>query len=124
MIIKILVTLFVVFAVSRVILRYRDGNVGLLAMFGWGILWLGIDAFIWWPKVSDTFAHLLGVSRGADALLFVGLMIVFYAVFRVYIKLEFLEHEITSLVRGLAIRDGEHAQPIQHANGNPASKDR
>lgn len=113
MIIKILVTGFVLFALTRVILRYRGGDVSFLAMIGWGLIWVGIDAFIWWPRVSDIFAKYIGIGRGTDALLFVSILLLFYGVFRIYIKLEFIEHEITSLVRKLAIHHADNNSEAQ-----------
>lgn len=104
MVIKILVTLFVLFAVSRVVLRYRDGSIGTLAMVGWGCVWLGVEAFVWWPKVSDILARSIGIGRGLDALVTISVVVLFYSVFRIYIKLEFIEHELTSLVRALALK--------------------
>ncbi|MBU0597838.1 DUF2304 family protein [Patescibacteria group bacterium] len=105
MIIKILVSIFVLFAVSRVYLRYRDGSVRVIAFIVWLLLWGGIAFFVWWPKFSDIIASGVGIGRGIDALVYISIVALFYAMFRVYIKLEFIEHEITSLVRNLALSD-------------------
>lgn len=110
MLIKLFVTLFVLFAVSRVFLRFRDGSMGLVGMIGWSILWVGVEVFLWLPKVSDTFAHLIGVGRGVDALVYFSIVGLFYGTFRLYVKMEFIEHEITALTRMLAIR---------HKDGKP-----
>lgn len=112
--IKIIVTLFVIFALTRVYLRYKDGSISNGALFIWGLLWLGIEVFIWWPKVSDTVAHSVGLGRGADALVYFSIVALFYGVFRLYVKMEFIEHEITSLVRQLAIGRNEIDQKAAH----------
>src|SRR5262245_19932907 len=104
MFIKIIVSAFIVFALSRVWLRFRDGAIGWSGSIIWSILWMGIGAFTWWPKVSDFIAHKVGIGRGADALVYVSVVALFYAVFRLYIKMEHIEHEITSLVRNLALK--------------------
>jgi len=103
--IKIIVSTFVVFAVSRVWLRYRDGAIGIIGMFLWIVLWLSVGVFTWWPKVSDFFAQKIGIGRGADALVYFSIVGLFYGMFRLYVKMEFIEHEITELVRTMALKE-------------------
>ncbi len=103
MLIKILVTLFVAFALSRAVLRYRDKSFGVFALIFWILMWAIMAFFVWKPASSDMIAKILGVGRGVEALLSIAVVILFYAVFRLYVKLEWVEHEITSLVRRLAL---------------------
>lgn len=105
MIIKVIATLFVVFALSRAVLRYRDGSIGIIGTVLWSLLWAGVLTIFWWPDLSGFLARLVGVGRGADALIYISILVIFYGLFRLYIKLEFIEHEITSLVRNLALRN-------------------
>lgn len=107
MLIKILVSLFILFAVSRAWLRYRDRSLGAFGVILWTILWFGVAAFTWWPQLSDQIAKFIGVGRGYDALVFLSILALFYGFFRLYIKVEYIEHEITSLVRALALREGK-----------------
>lgn len=105
MAIQLIVSLFALFAITRVWLRYRDGSIGLLGMSVWGLLWLAITGFVWWPGLSDIVAHSVGVGRGVDAIVYISIVALFYGLFRLYVRLEFVEHELTSLVRSLALRD-------------------
>lgn len=107
MFVKILVTIFVLFALSRVWLRYRDGVIGILGVSLWSLLWLGVGTFVWWPNVSDTIAHSVGIGRGVDAAVYISIVALFYGMFRLYVKLEFVEHELTSLVRQLSLQNNE-----------------
>lgn len=113
MILKFIVTLFVLFAVSRVILRYRDGSMGIGGAVLWTLVWLGVEVLIWIPKTTDVFAQKIGIGRGADALLFFSIVALFYGLFRVYVKMENIEHEITSLVRAIALREAVQRQTTQ-----------
>jgi small membrane protein len=103
MVIRILVSLFVAFAISRAILRYRDKSFGVFALIFWSIIWGVVLFFVWLPRSSDALAKILGVGRGVEALLSIAVVGLFYAVFRLYVKLEWVEHEITVLTRKLAI---------------------
>lgn len=105
MIVQLVVTLFVLFAFSRVWLRYRDGSLGLFAATLWSAIWIGLGVVVWIPQVTDILAKKIGIGRGADALVYISIVGLVYGVFRLYIKMEFIEHELTSLVRALAIQD-------------------
>ncbi len=105
MVIKIIISLFVAFALSRAILRYREKSFGIFALLFWTLIWLIIGFFVWKPASSDTIARILGVGRGVEALLAIAVVGLFYAVFRVYVKLEWIEHEISAVVRNFALRD-------------------
>lgn len=109
--IKLLISTFVLFALSRAILRYRDGSLGLLGLLLWSLVWLGVGGIVWWPDASESLARLIGVGRGADALIYISIVALFYGMFRLYVKLEFIEHEITSLVRNLAVKNPERGKP-------------
>lgn len=110
MVIKILISLFVAFALSRVILRYREKSFGAFALVFWTLIWVIMAFFVWKPASSDTIANILGVGRGVEALLAMAVVILFYAIFRLYVKLEWLEHEITVLVQKLALKDKRQGQ--------------
>lgn len=107
MVVKIIVTLFVVFALSRVVLRYRERTFGLFALVVWSLLWLFVLFFVWYPQASSVIAESIGVGRGVDALIYISIVALFYGLFRLYVKLEFVEHEITSLVRKIAIKEAK-----------------
>jgi len=107
MIIQILISLFVLFAISRVWLRYNDGSISLVGTFVWSILWIGLGVVVWEPNITTTLASMIGVGRGVDALVYLSIVVLFYGLFRVYVKMEFLEHEITSLVRNKALREAQ-----------------
>ncbi|MFH1171023.1 MAG: DUF2304 family protein [bacterium] len=111
MIIKILVSLFALFAISRTFLRQKEGSVGFASLILWTILWCGIVFFVWWPRASDVLAGRIGIGRGVDALVYISIVALFYGMFRIYIKLEYIEREITSLVRSLALEEHTSKPP-------------
>lgn len=65
----------------------------------WGVA--GIVAAL--PQTADEVARLVGVGRGADVVIYLSLVVVFYLIFRLYVKIEQVEGEITRLVRKLSI---------------------
>jgi len=52
-------------------------------------------------------ATLTGVGRGVDVVIYVAIIILFYLLYRLYIKIENIEREITLIVREIAILEKE-----------------
>lgn len=102
--IEILLTLFVLFAWSRVILRWRDHQINQKELAFWSILWLVILVMVYVPGKTTYLAHLLGMGRGFDAMVFIAIIALFYTLYRLYIKANETEQEITEIVRQMALR--------------------
>lgn len=101
--IQIVLSFFLLFAFSRVILRFKDGAVGLGQLFFWSGLWILAFFTIFYPSFTDFWARLLGIGRGADAIIYASVAVLFYLIFRIHVLIEDLRHEITKLVRQVAI---------------------
>lgn len=104
---QIILTIFLIFALSRVILRFRGGSLPKIGFFFWsGIFSLAIISVLL-PDLSSRFAAYIGIGRGVDAIVYASIALLFYLVFRIHIFLEDIRHEITELVRRLALKDFE-----------------
>jgi small membrane protein len=81
--------------------------IGLLAISG--------VTLICYPELAVAAAHLLGVGRGVDLLLYVGYLVVGYALLVQYSGLRRLNQRLTELTREIAVEVG-----LQQSN--PAAK--
>lgn len=77
----------------------------MCGLFFWILFWIASCFVAALPKTTDMIARFMGVGRGADAVVYVSLAVLFYFVFHLYAKIENVEREITKLVRKLAIKD-------------------
>ncbi len=102
-IIQILILLFVLFAITRTFFQFRRGKITLAVLFLWITLWLVAGVVVVLPQTTDMLARFVGVGRGVDAVMYVSITALFYAVFRLLVRIEEVEREITKLVRTLAI---------------------
>ncbi len=102
--IQIGLIIFLIFALSRVILRFRSGEITLAEFIFWGIVFTLAIIGISFPNETTKFANTLGITRGVDLIVYASIVTVFYLVFRLYVALENLRHEITELVRKLALK--------------------
>ena len=102
--IRIILTLFALFAWTRVILRFRDKAANAKELAFWTLVWFGVIFIIFVPYKTTALAHLLGLGRGVDAMFLISIIALFYAVYRLYIKMNEAEQEITRLVRQIALK--------------------
>ena len=76
------------------------------ATFGlWVFVCLLVNFFAFAPKISDPLAGFFGFGRGLDLLLVFGYALLVYAIFRLYVKIDELNRNMTDLVRALAIKE-------------------
>tara|TARA_Y100000310_G_C20207848_1_gene589902 strand:+ start:87 stop:416 length:330 start_codon:yes stop_codon:yes gene_type:complete len=97
--IQITILLFALFAISRVFLRFKDKSITLQALFFWIMIWFGIILVTILPKTATFLTVLFGVGRGADLLIYLSIILLFYLVFRIYVKIDNTNKEITKIVR-------------------------
>jgi len=105
MLIQILISLFALFSLSRLLIKLRQPGSKLSTTLLWFIFWLAVGIIVWIPSFTTTVANFLGIGRGADLVLYFGLIIVFYLIFKIYTRLEKIEKNITTLTREIALKD-------------------
>jgi hypothetical protein len=113
LIIQILIVLFAVYAIMRTFFRFRRGGIGLSEVLLWTCFWLAGAVCVLYPGITQWFAGILGVGRGADAVFYLGLVGLSYAFFKVYLRIRQAEQQLTLLVRRLALKEAEHEEQPQ-----------
>ena len=104
--IRVILTIFALFAWTRVVLRFRDKVVNAKELAFWTLVWFGTIIVIFLPYKTTLLAKLLGMDRGFDAMVLIAIVALFYAVYRLYIKMNESEQEITRLVRQISLKLG------------------
>lgn len=102
-IIQMLIIVFALFAITRTVLQFKRGTLTLAWLLFWIVFWLVAGVVAALPHTADTVAQFVGVGRGADVVIYLSLIALFYLIFRLYVKIEQVEGEITRLVRTLAL---------------------
>jgi len=108
--IQLFLSLFLLFAISRVFLRFKEGTISSGQFLFWCGLWLLALFSIFYPDFSNYWARLLGIGRGADAILYTSVIALFYLVFRLHVLLENVNYEISKLVREVALLSQEQTR--------------
>lgn len=101
--VQILIVAFVLFAMWRTVGRFRAGDVSWRWFALWLLMWLAIGLAALLPQTTEWFARLIGVGRGVDAVLYASVIFLFYVAFRLYLRLERIEQEISRIVRAIGL---------------------
>lgn len=102
--VQIIFGAFLLFAVSRVLLRLKDGTLGVNNFIFWTLLFVVALIGVIEPKLTTVVARWLGINRGSDGVVYASILLLFYLIFRTNILLENLRHDLTELVRKLALK--------------------
>lgn len=107
MFIKIITLILVVLLVMRVGDKFKKKALSFKEALFWGVLWFAVGVVVLYPRLADQLAAALGLqtATGIDLVVYVAVAVVFYLVFRLYVRLDKVEHNLTKLSRHLALRD-------------------
>ncbi len=105
LIIQTILLLFLLYAVIKTIVRFRQHKLKFGWFLFWFALWILAGIVIALPETTSLLANLVGVTRGVDLIVYISLVLVFYLIFRILLKIEKIEQEITKVVREIAVRD-------------------
>jgi len=103
--IQILLVIMMLWPMSRVYFRYKDGIIRLSGFIFWTSLWLMGVITVFYPDFLSYLAQLFHIGRGSDLAIYVGLALVFYLVFRLSVIIENIRNDISRLTREIALMD-------------------
>ena len=99
MIIQIILVIFFLFALFKVLRRFRSGGLKTKEAFVWVIFWTLAMVVVVIPSYTTVLAKVLGVGRGVDAVMYLAVALLFFLIFKIFVHLEKMERHITELVR-------------------------
>ncbi len=103
LLIQFILVIFFGIAVIKVIGRYKANDLRIGGMIYWILFWLVAGVVVVLPDTTFYFARALGVGRGADLVVYVALVTIFFMIFRLLIKIEKLNKDITKLTRKMTL---------------------
>ncbi len=74
-----------------------------------------LNLFLVYTDVFNILTSLFGIGRGADVIVYFGIIILFYIVFRIFFKIEKMREDITKLNRELSIKNTELTRRIKES---------
>jgi len=104
-IIQIILLLFFLFAVVKVVGRYGARDLSFSGMVAWVIFWAMAGLVVLFPDTTFYAARMVGVTRGADLVVYLALALIFFIIFRLMVTVERLNKDLTRVTRELALRE-------------------
>lgn len=100
-----MLVIFFLFALIKVVARFRVGYLSKGGLVWWSLFWVVAGVVVILPNSTAYFAKLVGIGRGADLVVYVSLVAIFFIIFRLMIKVELLNKDITKLTRKITLSE-------------------
>ncbi len=89
---------------ARVLVLWKRNKLeGKTALF-WFLIWAAVLIIAFATPLVNKLSILIGVGRSIDLAMYIALLVLFYLVFQLNMKVSKLEKEITRLVREIALK--------------------
>src|SRR6056297_3673331 len=95
--------LFIVVIIARLVIRFKNEDINLINFLVWLFLWLAIVGVVIFPESINFLARTLGIGRGVDVAIYFSLILIFYFIFYLTVRIRSLENKITKLARKMAL---------------------
>jgi len=105
---QIAVLIPLAFLVVQTIRGSLRGQIRKRVALLWLTLWLGSGAALVWPRMTVIVAKRVGIGRGADLVMYLGVVLTLVGFFYIYTRFRRLDRQITQLVRALAVDNPTH----------------
>jgi len=103
-VLELLVILFALFAFSRALLRFKDKAISWRVFTFWTVIWAALIALIALRRRLGFIGELTGTEDPFKIIVIISIVLLFYLLFRLYVKLDNIGQKITKLTRKDAIK--------------------
>ncbi|MCX6785504.1 MAG: DUF2304 family protein [Candidatus Komeilibacteria bacterium] len=108
---QIIVSLFVLLVIFRLSRKFKDSILKTSEFIGWLVIWAVVLVAFWLPNTASYLALLVGIGRGVDLAVYSAILIIFYLIFRLYLKHDKQQQQITKIIRHLALKEEDEKKP-------------
>jgi small membrane protein len=106
-IIQVVIMLFALFAWSRAMLRLKDNAINISEFSFWSLIWSFVIIIALFPSLLGSISNIVGIDKGLNLVVYSSIILLFYLMFRLYVKIDTQTKETTKLVREIAINNAK-----------------
>ncbi len=103
--IQFILVLCAISGVCASVLRGVRKRYSLFEHVVWVVFWLLVAVVAYQPEITSHIAEFVGVGRGADVVLYAGMILIFFMLFRIIARIEQIESSITKIVQHIALHE-------------------
>ncbi len=96
---QIILSVVILFILFKTWHSYKTKQISKSFSFLWVLIWVIGLFVIFYPGLLSKVANLLNIGRGVDFALYVSIILLFYLVYKVNLKIEKLNRDLTKVVR-------------------------
>lgn len=104
MLIQAILLSIILIIVVLLVRQWQRRQIPIHWMVFWLAIWVGAATIIWQPEITSYIANRVGVRRGADLAIYSSVVLLFYIIFRLLLRIERLERLMTTLVSEIALQ--------------------
>lgn len=104
LLIQIFLVIIIGFLIFELFLKLKRKEIGVLNFCLWFLFWSGAFLISLFPNLSSSLARILGIGRGADLIIYLSLILIFYFVFSFEVRLRKTDQKIEKIVRFLSLK--------------------
>lgn len=105
MLIQVILIIIIVLIVVRSYFQAKHNKISWQEFSLWLVIWLVAALIVIYPRLTSVLADFVGVGRGADLVIYISVVMLFYLIFRLLMRIENMEKDITKLVRELSFKN-------------------
>jgi hypothetical protein len=102
--IQIVALVIAVIHIARLLSLWKSRKIPGKTALLWFLIWFAVLFIVFFTPVIDALSRPIGVGRGIDLVVYISILILFYMVFQLNMKIDKLEREITKLVREISLK--------------------
>lgn len=102
--VQFLIIALSILVLYRTILGFKRKRVTPKTFIFWLGLWIAVIILAILPQITDFLSEILGVGRGVDVAVYFSILLIFFLLYKIIVRLEKIEHEITEIVRQIALK--------------------
>jgi small membrane protein len=118
MLIQFVASIVIAIIIYSLIQKFRNDKLSRYVFLGWLLFWLIALVIFWIPEITSYLASILGIGRGADLIIYISVVVIFYLIFKIYLYLNKLESQITKVVRHFAINETKQNNDASKSSNN------
>jgi len=101
---QLILSIVILFILIKTWNSYRAKKMSTSFSIFWVMFWSAALFVIFYPGFLTKIANILNIGRGVDFALYVSIILLFYSVYKLNIKIGKLNRDLTKIVRKIAIK--------------------
>ena len=102
-ILQIIGIAFGLFAIIKSAFKFKKNKIPLSELIFWTVVWASMIGLALFPAPITLIANYVGIGRGVDLAIYLSIILLFYLVFKIFMKIDKQRTDTTRLVREIAL---------------------